>query len=412
MIDELADIIDKVGCNSRQRMIVSFGQDRLDADVQGSAAIFDLILRKKYDAQSTCFYSKSIAFPMCRVISDTLPNCFARTEHTHDLAQLLERSPSVWVWDTANFSQMSGFDIVLGSQNFKEGRKRIYVIDHHKDNNAGRGTGCSPTDYGDRVRIYNYKTGANTSIVLMAMRRLGVTFHPHSADHQARAIAAYLAIQTDTQGFSDAYMTDIDQEATDYLKQVLTHDSMQLIETISTSVLFSWKLIDMRVKEYVNAGAFSATAVYAVGVVDDFGIIPHTADTLIQQGFKTSIVYGILVDGYGPWRSVTLNGSGRTCNNEAVGLPELFGKIFCEILPDGSHKALGGGRVSDDGTNAMCAGEIPLDDLRHMSQPIIEAHVWPAKATMYADRIKKIISGADKAVIEESSCPLQCRYKQ
>ncbi len=401
MVDELAHIIDLVGKNSRKKTIVSFGQDRLDADVQGSVAIFDLILQEKYDAQSICFYSKPIAFAMSRVISDTLPGYFMRTEHTHNLADRIEHSPSVWVWDTTNFSQMSGFDSVLKSKSFQDGRKRIYIIDHHGDNNAGLGTGSSPTDYGDRVRIYNYRTGANTSVVLRAMRELGVELCMDNNDHQARAIAAYLAIKMDTQGFSDEYMADVDQEAKAYLDHVLTSDSKRLITTIATSVPSLWEFIDKRVMEYAKAGAFSATAVYGVGVVDDFGIIPHTADTLVQNGFRTGIVYGILIDSLGPWRAVTLNGSGRTCDNAKIGLPELFGKIFYETLPDGSCKALGGGRASDDGTKAMCAGEIPLHHLKWINQRTIKRHVWSSESKAYADRIKGIIPGADKVVIEE-----------
>ena len=104
MVDALVDIIQKAGVESKKKTIVSFGQDRLDSDNQGSVALFDLILRQKYYSGSMCFYSKPLAFAMSRMINEILPGCFARVEHTNDIAYIVAKSKNIFVWDTANFS--------------------------------------------------------------------------------------------------------------------------------------------------------------------------------------------------------------------------------------------------------------------------------------------------------------------
>lgn len=400
MIGTLADIIDTVGRNTKGRRIISFGQDRLDADVQGSVALFDLILREKYGSSSVCFYSKQIAFAMSRMIDDMLPGLFRRAEHARGLAHFIGRSPSVWVWDTTNFSQMSAFDVVLQSSSFKRGNKRVYMIDHHIDNNEGKGTGNSPSDYGDKVRVYRYETGANTSIVIGAMRQLGVDLQRDRLDHQARGIAAYLAIDIDTQGFQDQFLTDHDRSAIDYLEHVLTDASMERINFIKENVPQAWVEVEERVRQYSKKSIFSSTAVYGIGVIDDFGIFPHTADYLLELGYETSIVFGILRDCEGASQFVTLNGSGRTRVNDEIDLPNLFGEIFYEELEDGSRAALGGGRPSDDGKMAMCAGEQPLPHLNTVGPHLLRGIAWPHYSAILGKRIREIVPGADRVILE------------
>lgn len=400
MVDALADIIDMVGKNTKGRRIISFGQDRLDADVQGSVALFDLILQEKYGSSSICFYSKQIAFKMSRMISNMLPGLFLRAEYTQNIVHMIGQSPSVWVWDTTNFSQMSAFDTVLQSSSFKRGNKRIYMIDHHTDNNEGKGTGTSPSDYGEKVRVYRYETGANTSIVIGAMRALGVELKKHRFDHQARGIAAWLAIDIDTQGFKEEYITDHDGSAIDYLESILTDESKAHIKFIKSNVPRAWREVEERVRRHHKARAFSTTAVYGVGVVEDFGIFPHTADYLLELGYPTGIVFGILRDQEGPSQFVTLNGSGRTRVNDELDLHHLFGEIFYEELKNGSRKALGGGRPSDDGTMVMCAGEEPLSQLNTVGPHLIRLFAWPHYSAILKKRIRKIVPGVNKIIVE------------
>ena len=274
------------------------------------------------------------------------------------------------------------------------------MIDHHIDNNEGKGTGNSPSDYGPNVTSLKYSTGANTSVLIAAMRKMGVDLHQDNVDHQARAITAWLAMQIDTQQFANEFMTDLDCEAKSYLDYVLSDESKAHIKTISGSTPYVWRLIEQHITELVANNAFSTTAVYGVGVIDDFGIIPNTADVLIRSGFETSIVYGILIDGHGPSRNITLNASGRTVNNEVIDLPKIFGDIFYEVLPNGAHNAVGGGRASEDGKRAMCAGEIRLPNLFKTGQPIIERFVWPTIANTYGKRITQFVPGAEKVVID------------
>ncbi len=398
---ELADIIDLVGRNTKGQSIVSFGQDRLDADVQGSVALFDLILKTNYGSGSVCFYSKQVAFSMCKMIANLLPGLFVRAEHTPGLASIIGRSPSVWVWDTTNFSQMSAFDAVLQSSSFRLGGKRIYMIDHHKDNNEGKATGSSPSDYGQHVRVYRYEIGANTSIVLAAMRELGVELHKDNPDHQARAIAAWLAIDIDTQGFSEQFLTDYDYCAIDYLERVLSETSREQIDFIKKNVPASWREVERKVRGYAQEHLFSPTAAYGAGVVDDFGIFPHAADYLLELGYETSIIFGILRDCEGASQFVTLNGSGRTCINEDLDLPSRFGEIFYKESESGSCKALGGGRASDDGRKAMCAGEEPLNHLNAADASFLLHEAWPHYAGILEDRIRRHVPGADNIIIEK-----------
>ncbi|MBI4738197.1 hypothetical protein HY772_01320 [Candidatus Woesearchaeota archaeon] len=393
-IMQLASDLDRILSQSTGKRIVSFGQDRLDMDIQGCAAVFQRIISKRYGATTSCLYSRRIRFlqnrQLAAFLSKHLGNDFLhRVEVTCNVAELVASSPAILVFDTANFGMMSDFDrYVLENQQFKEGKKPIVIVDHHKDNNNGKVLWESPLAYDQRfVRDYRFEAGAATSVMLVLSERAGIRLNQENAADEAAAVAAYLGIKKDTENFNQEYLTDIDRQAISSLESILTDESRSTIADLERpQPMHHWKPLCDAVFQK-TARLNSDIAIVGLGVVGDSALIPYIASELIAQGkFKTSIVYAIAYEKLnGNLAYMSLVASGRTHSNDLINLPELFGEVFY-VEGNRGRISKGGGRVSADGLCAMAGAEIPLYELIYTPLPFVASVIWPKYAEMFSRR--------------------------
>ena len=410
-MQRIASEIDPILETCRGKRVICFVQDRCDLDAQASVAVFDHILREKYESKATCFYSKQPTFLMNRrVESELLSGMFQRTEESENLDERIESSPIITVFDAINFGMISSFSRVLNNDEFKEGSKPILLFDHHLDSNEAEEIADeSPSAYGEKVKSIVLKAGANTSIMLSLMGELGVEFDPSNEKHKQIAMAAHIGIKIDTEQFKKEYLTKIDEEACDTINKLLDEEALDLIgqlEEIRTPV--DW--IIHKGRAFSHCRRFdSSVAAYGIGVIDDAGIIPYVADALKETGFFTSvIVFGItheLIDG--KLHYVNLTASGRTVDNKQIDLLGVFKNVFYIRGKGGQKISKGGGRSSGIfGASAMTGAEIPLSHLLESSVGDIRSYAWPMEAKKIRRRLMSQIKSLEKelVVLAEFDC--------
>ncbi len=404
---EIADIINALDERKdvlKGQTVVAFTQDRADPDGLGSAAIMQHILKTKYQAQLQTVFSKEPMFLMNRHIASQLLSSFVcRAEKCVNLHELIAASPVYMVFDTTDPGEMLEFDSVFELRNGKE----IFVYDHHQSNNAQNKQGFQGHK---NVLPYVFDVGANTSVLVCAMKKAGVELKQEDQEHQKIAVAAYLGISIDTRRFHEKLMTPYDCEAKELLEQVLNEESKRTVEEFlrrNNQPPIVWKHYACRAFEKWYQNDKSRTVVYGTGVIKDVGIIPFLATELkeVEGSVDTAIVFGLVYeqDDDGKICHVSLNGSGRTTENNRVSLEQVFGKVFTTYTERGVKIAKGGGRTSGVlGDIAWCGADVPLPFAREYTVDELKM-LWTLEAQKYVRKFAAYVPelGVNKILIEQ-----------
>ena len=405
---EITDIINALEERKellKGQKVVAFTQDRADPDGMGSAAIMHQILRKKYEASVQVVFSKEPMFLMNRhMANQLLGSVVSRAEKCTNLNELIAASPLYMVFDTTDPGEMLEFDRVFELKNGKE----IFVYDHHQSNNVQNKHGFNGQK---NVHQYVFDVGANTSIMVCAMKRAGVELKGEDQEDQKIAVAAYLGISIDTRRFHEKLMTPYDYEAKELLESVLAESSKKTIEEFlrrNDQPPLLWKHYACQAFEKWYQNERSRVVVYGTGLITDVGIIPFVATQLKEiEGVDTAIVFGLVYeqDDDGKVCHVSLNGSGRTTENNRVSLEQVFGKVFTTYTERGVKIAKGGGRTSGVlGDLAWCGADVPLSFAREYSVDELKM-LWTIEAQKYVRKFAAYVPelGANKILIEQGN---------
>ena len=256
------------------------------------------------------------------------------------------------------------------------------IVDHHNGNHV---------TYKNAVKLVP-EVGANISFLLSYLMRDG--FSLDSKENQALRVSSYVGIETDTSGFMNELMTDLDYEVKEILESALTPEDRLLIDRIKSpeldrDVKRSYGKALMTHESYLD----DKLTVYCIpDILKDSAVVPYITDRFFRQDKlgKAVIVFGVADTNEDDVRYLELVASGRSLD-PGINMPELFEEVFYLKKSNGKREKCSGGSSFAQTGMSRAGATIPLGEYEEHSLNDLE-DIWNIEGKKYLSRLKSKLS--------------------